>query len=177
METNQLLKITINIFFYVILFSVLGLSLFTSYAMISHDGVGILIDKDSNVVLNSAYEADLTFRDYMHVLIAILEAMFFTLSIYFLRKATLEMVDGRIFTKLVANSLRNTGFMMIIYKLCGIIKEQYKNIVYDSQFTMSFDFNGFESFIFIFVLGLFFILLSSVINNGIRMKSENDLTI
>ena len=52
-----------------------------------------------------------------------------------------------------------------------------KGVVYNGQLTVGLDFDSFNSFVFMIILGLVFLLMSKVIKRGVQLKLENDLTI
>jgi len=177
MASTQLLNVLINVFYYVLLFMGIIITGVMLYAGIFDDGIGIVVDKATGVIINDNLEESLSLKDYGKLLLTVLEMVFFIKCIHHLRKATLRMIKNEMFSSIVSLNLKQTGVSMILYKLVSLVREQYSKIVYDGQFSLGFDFNGFESSIFILILGLFFILLSSVIKNGTSLKSENDLTI
>jgi hypothetical protein len=177
MESTQLLNVLINVFYYIILITgvlVIGLLI---YIGLFDNSLGFAIDSSMVSIMDKEYADSLSIKDYVGLMISILGMFLFIKTIYHLRTATLKMIHGEMFNHVVAKSLKLTGLSMIGYKVVSIIKDLYSESIYDGTFTVGLDFNGFESFIFILILGLFFILLSKVIKNGISMKSENDLTI
>ncbi|MFT6335022.1 MAG: hypothetical protein ACJATI_001768 [Halioglobus sp.] len=147
------------------------------YAGIFDDRVGISVGRSSFGIVDREFASALSPKDYGKVIIAICIVILFIKTIYHLRKATLKMIKGEMFDQVVSENLKWTGISMILYKVSSLIGNLYSEVLYQNQFTVGFDFGGFESFIFILILGLFFILLSNVIKNGITLKSENDLTI
>jgi hypothetical protein len=177
MKSTNLLNVLINVFYYIILIIGIVFTCIMIYAGIFDDGVGLLIDSATGEIIDDSFEASLTIKDYVKMALNILTMLFFIKTIYHLRIATLKMIKGEMFNHLVSRNLKWTGISMILYKIVSLVLEHYSEIVYHNTFSLDFDFNGFESFIFILILGLFFILLSNVIKNGITLKSENDLTI
>jgi hypothetical protein len=177
MESSQLLNVLINAFYYVILITGVLVTGFIVYAGIFDDGIGIVVDKATGVIINDKYEASLGMKDYGKIALTIIEMVLFIKAIFHLRKATLKMIKGEMFDELVVKNLKLTGISMIAYKAVNILREQYSSVVYNGELTFGLDFEGFESFIFILILGLFFLLLSSVIQRGMTLQDENDLTI
>ncbi|MFT6781453.1 MAG: hypothetical protein ACJA1A_001374 [Saprospiraceae bacterium] len=177
MESTKLLNILINLFYYIILITGIMVSGIMIYAGIFDDGVGIVVDNATGIIIDDSYEAHLSLKDYVKIGIALLAMFFFIKSVFHLRIATLKMIHGQMFSPVVARHLKLTGLTMITYKTLSLIREQYSQYVNEGTFTIGLDFSGFESFIFILILGLFFILLSNVIQRGITLQDENALTI
>ena len=172
MESTQLLNILINVFYYILLLVGIAVICTIIYVGFFSDSLGIYVDHTSNttgVVLNE-YKSTLVPKDYGTIALTLFAMVMFIKAVYHLRIATLEIIKGNMFNSVVAMNLKWTGVSMIVYKVISILKEQYSNIMYENQITLGLDFEGFESSIFILILGLFFMLLSQVIQNGITLQ-------
>ncbi len=179
MNSIRLLNALISIFYFVLLVSAFAFCAYFLYISFSEGGVGLMIDKAKGDVMVSAPNLSdkMGIKDYGYLLLMFLEIVFFIKAIYHLRKATLKMIRNEMFNLTVSSNLKMAGISMIIYMLNKMLCELYKDVIYLGHFSVGFDFSGFDSSIFILILGLFFILFSNVIKNGISLKNENELTI
>ena len=87
------------------------------------------------------------------------------------------MIDITMYDSLVTKSLGLTGNCIIIYAVFNSCFNAIKGVVYNGQLTVGLDFDSFNSFVFMIILGLVFLLMSKVIKRGVQLKLENDLTI
>lgn len=84
---------------------------------------------------------------------------------------------GEIYTYSQVKNLRKMGSAILIYALIDPIPFFiYKHFLESNPRTVDYGF-GFDSFLFIIALGLFFIFLSRTFENAGKLKAENDLTI
>lgn len=177
METNNLLNVLINFLHYIIIITSVLVFALLLYSVFCGNGVGLMDDGRIYVPYNEGSKAELEFKNYVKIFISLITTGLFIKTIFHLRIATLKMIKNDMFNSVVAMNLRWTGISIILYKLSSILGEYYSKLSMGKSFSVEIGFEGFETFIFIIILGLFFILLSNVIKSGISLKSENDLTI
>jgi len=177
MREISLLKFLINIFYYLVLFATIAIVLFVIVSAVFFDGVGFFVNSDTYVVLNEELSHAKSWRDYAVVLGGIISMLIFLTSIYHLRNATLKIVNGEMYHKKVIHHLRLTGQFMILYVIFKSLFEFIKKLIYVQEFTIGFDFDGYDSSIFLIILGLFFMLIARVLDHARLVKTENDLTI
>lgn len=177
MKSTQLLKLLINLFYYGTLISFVLMIGFLIYSGVFGSEGGIMVNSDTGkMMLSDNFKTTLTQKDFGKIALMIAGSVFFFTTIYHLRSATLKMIKGEMFDEYVVRSLKWAGVSIVLYKVFQLVDEVYTQISYQDSFSIGLDF-GYGSFAFTLMLGLFFILLSKVIQNGITLKMENDLTI
>lgn len=179
MRSINLLKVLINITYYILLVGLLFHPLFMIYGLFS-DNVSISFYGSGSLMyelMDPDFAKGLSGSDYFVVGLSFVKSVLFFLAIHFLRKGVLRMIDVTMYDKLVTNSLGLTGNCIIIYAIFNACLNSIIGIIYRGKLTIGLDFDSFNSFIFMIILGLVFILMSKVIKRGIELKLENDLTI
>lgn len=181
MKSIQLLKSLINITYYILLIGLLFYPLFMVYGIFA-DNVGILVNSSGDSTYYELNEDGYTNgglggKDYVVIALSFIKSLLFFLSIHYLRKAVVRMIDVTMYDTLVSTSLGLTGNCIIIYAIFDSMFRVIKRAVYSGQFTIGLDLDSFNSFIFLIILGLFFLLIGKVITRGMELKQENDLTI
>ena len=181
MNSIQLLRTLINITYYILVIGLLFYPLFMVYGLFS-DNVGISVDQLGDSTYYELNEdgftnGGLSFKDYIVITLSFIKSLLFFLSIHYLRSAVVRMIDITMYDNLVSKSLGLTGNYIMTYAIFDAIFRVIKRVVYSGQLTIGLDFDSFNSFVFLIILGLVFLLMSKVIIRGVEMQQENDLTI
>lgn len=102
----------------------------------------------------------------------------FVFGIFYLRKFSKTLLTEKYFSiYVISNAMKigkmfvYSGSIMILLYLIQFIS-RFTNgkiqLVYNTEFVFS---------LFIIAIGLFFLILSKILNSGVQLKQENDLTI
>jgi hypothetical protein len=101
----------------------------------------------------------------------------FTYGLYLL-KQTLELFSKRkFFDPAVISNLDRLGKTFIASGLLWVVPPFFYRVLAHGEFDMGIEISGFGSPVFVFSLGLFFMVLSEVFSNAKQLKEENELTI
>jgi len=117
------------------------------------------------------------------ILINFICGALFIYSIYLLRKVITLFQKVEIFNPEITYLLNKIGKLIVFYSLLSnITLFAYKmylksNRHYKSDYSISVDFGGFDSFWISISLGMFFMVISEVFKIAKNMKEENELTI
>lgn len=152
----MLLIITISIVFFL---SFINSDGFDFFIFISEDGL-----KSTNQI------------GIIKILFHSISYLFFFAIVYYLRKSLKHMVKNHFFSTEVAKNLNMTGLLLTLVSLSTIVVNFLKQI-FDGILKLGIDPFNLNSELFMTIIGLFFMLMSRVINEGIKLRSENELTI
>lgn len=177
MKSEQILLRLINIVFFFALAAAIVAGGMTILGLITHDGVGILIDSSTGEVLDKHLEASLAIKDYVKVFLSIILTCLFVVPIYFLRKAALDLLRGNIYSDRVVTGLRWAGITIIGYKVFEVLVTFYERLAFQGKMKFEVKFLGVDSLAFVVIIGLFFILLSKIVDNAAGLQKDVNMTI
>ena len=167
MNLSSTLWITIQIFFFILIVSVL-----VSSGLVLHS---IFIAEVPFYVLNGE-GSNTDFIDKTIIVIAVVLELVYVAMVFYLRRGIIELVSGNLFHETVAKNLNIAG-MILIFVSIGRILLKFTKELSDGVFNIGFETPLFNSKIFMVIMGLFLMLMARVIKEGLALKSENDLTI
>lgn len=177
MKSEQLLLSLINIVFFFAVVAAIFAGGLTILAFVTHDGVGILIDSSTGEVLDKHLEASPTIKDYVKVFLSIIMTFLFVVPIYFLRKATVDLVRGHMYSEQVVTGLRWAGITIIGYKVFEVLVTFYERLAFQGKMKLEVEFLSVDSLVFVVIIGLFFILLSKVVVHAAGLQKDVNMTI
>lgn len=167
MKTIKILRKLINIYYYLLLFVLVGIVIFVS----------ILFQKGETIDLKiiEGYDtSSLSIQKLMAItVVPIVIYLLFVRAIYLLKSTLKDLSEGNYFSELIINNFKMIGKLILI---CGVSYAVFKFVIRliilrDIRFGIDF------SLITPIVIGLFFMFLSEVFTNARETKKENDLTI
>ena len=168
MEASKILKTLIDILFFLLAAVLIGVILLQLFLNFDDKAIAI----NGELMLWN----DVGIKYWFIFTLGILISFLYLASIYYLRKAVKEMVEGQIFNVAVSEHLRRSGKILVSLSILSIILFFLKRLS-ENQISIGFEGSLSNSNLFMIIIGLFFMLTSEVINKGIQIKSENDLTI
>ena len=116
------------------------------------------------------------FVDKIFVFIAgVLEIIFITV-IFYLKKGIRAMVPQNFFHDTVAKNLNKVGAILMLVSIGKIMLKFIKELS-EGMMNIGIDSSAIDSKLFMIIISIFLMLTSKVINEGLVIKSENDLTI
>lgn len=182
MTTSNLLKWSIEFLFWAILGIGVAIILFVLISVTFGDSFGMFITEDGTPMIthwysemNEAYTFKM--KDYLVLIFGFSRIIIFIGSIYYLRRASLKIIKNHMFSEDVVQALKRTGQLIISYSILMIISQKIIEVLYKGSMSFGVDFEGFGSSLFLFILGLFFVLISNAFEAAGILKSENELTI
>lgn len=169
MNLSKILLVTINIFIgFMLLLLTISVGLFTAFFISDGTSMFYFITEDGAEFFNSVSAARMLFHSVSYI-------FFFTI-IFYLRKSIQHIVKSNFFNWEVARNLNITGVLLLIVSLSTIVINFLQEL-FDGMLNLGIDPFNLNSELFLSIIGLFFMLMSRAINEGIKLKSENDLTI
>lgn len=170
MGTTKLLTLLIDIFYF-------GVILVSSIVLIGFLYM-FFFEPENALIYSNIDLRNMTSLDFALVLCSIIATILFIASLFYLRKSIYRISKNDLYHIDTAKYLKLAGWCIILYSLIKNIGEYIKLYLEEGTITIiSLDFKGFNSFWFIMILGLFFQLIATVLENGRKLKLENDLTI
>lgn len=110
------------------------------------------------------------------LIVSVLSYFLFVYAIYLLKKTVTLFIKGKIFDNKVISNLSSIGKIFIIVTLIINTVEFIFKVATTQKATLMIN-SGFDSFLFVISIGLFFIIISEVFKIAKNMKDENELTI
>ena len=110
------------------------------------------------------------------LIVSVLSYFLFVYAIYLLKKTVTLFIKGKIFDNQVISNLSSIGKIFIIVTLIINTVEFIFKVTTTQKATLMIN-SGFDSFLFVISIGLFFIIISEVFKIAKNMKDENELTI
>lgn len=139
----------------------------------------ILTDSDWDIpikingVVNSSFDS---VYSKIGLIVSVLSYFLFVYAIYLLKKTVTLFIKGKIFDNKVISNLSSIGKIFIIVTLIINTVEFIFKVTTTQKATLMIN-SGFDSFLFVISIGLFFIIISEVFKIAKNMKDENELTI
>lgn len=110
------------------------------------------------------------------LVVSVLSYFLFVYAIYLLKKTVNLFIKGKVFDNQVISNLSSIGKIFIIVTLIINTVEFIFKVTTTQKATLMIN-SGFDSFLFVISIGLFFIIISEVFKIAKNMKDENELTI
>ena len=122
---------------------------------------------------------DLIYINHLAFAMAATSAVMFVIGVYYLRRVARNMLNTKQKLSLnTSSNLKKTGLYFVysglIYFIAILIKYGYE--LYVGELELSYDYTEIN-FLFLIIVGLFFIIQSNTIDLARKVKVENDLTI
>ncbi|HUH50882.1 MAG TPA: DUF2975 domain-containing protein [Flavobacterium sp.] len=108
--------------------------------------------------------------------VSVLSYFLFVYAIYLLKKTVNLFIKGKVFDNQAISNLSNIGKIFIIVTLIINTVEFIFKVTTTQNAELMIN-SGFDSFLFVISIGLFFIIISEVFKIAKNMKDENELTI
>lgn len=169
MKELNLLKTILDIFWVLLILSVIGIFVL-SIAYLTTNDISPIIVKSTVIEKVDVYSKALIVFQTMALFL-------FAMSIYYLRKLVSSFYKMQIFTDAVILYFKRVGQTLIGYAVISNGSIFVYNVVERTNSAINFSVGSYDSFLVIIALGLFFIVLSKVFTISKNIKNENDLTI
>lgn len=128
-----------------------------------------------NGVVSSSFDS-VSVYSKIGLIVSVLSYFLFVYAIYLLKKIVNLFIKGKIFDNQVISNLSNIGKIFIIVTLIINAVEFIFKVTTTQKAEIMIN-SGFDSFLFVISIGLFFIIISEVFKIAKNMKDENELTI
>ncbi|WP_136482073.1 DUF2975 domain-containing protein [Cognatitamlana onchidii] len=167
MKTIEVLRKLINMYYYLLLFVLIGIVIFISI-MIQQGEVAdlkIIEDYDVSNISTLKFLALISVPTTIYIL--------FVRAVYLLKETLKDLSEGNYFSELIIKNFKMIGRLILI---CGVSYAVYKflaRLVMLGDIRLGIDF----SLITPIVVGLFFMFLSEVFAKARLAEQENNLTI
>lgn len=170
MRKLHILKTLIDFFFIILILSSLGIIIFFSITLFEAESFELPF-----TIYNRTYTMGDT-REMIVVAFAIISYGLFVYTIYMFKRIVRLFIQTKIFHEYVILSFNRIGicFMLIcatVHLPRLIIKPGPGNIHFDLMGSL------FNSFWFLLIIGLFFMVLSSIFKIAKHAREENELTV
>ena len=168
MDVSKVLLLLLDLFFFLMLFFFFlgaGFIAYVSYVddlplyMVSTDGV-----------------EDFNYRIIFRLLADSISYLIFVAIVFFLRKGVRIMVNDQLFSSDVVKYINVAGILLCVMSVVTVILNFGKDLS-KGFFKIELDPFDWKSGFFMVIIGLFLMLTSRVIKEGVELKSENELTI
>ncbi|TDQ21994.1 DUF2975 domain-containing protein [Tenacibaculum caenipelagi] len=169
MKTISILKKLINIYYYLILISLVG----TVF------GIGVFFltrNKEMNPKILGTYVDfnKLTYPKIIIVLIIIIVLYYvYIKAINLLRNSLGDLSSGNYFSELIINNFNKIGKLFLFSSVIELVGKIIFGFLLEAKFKFELD----SSMFLFLIMGLFFLFLSEVFAKAKRIEEENDLTI
>lgn len=163
-----ILKTLIDFFFIVSLVGIIGIVALLSILLISGESLPMTINGDTIEVIDAGAVVVIVF--------SVIAYMLFVYIIFLFKKIIRFFMRTEIFHEYVIKAFNQIGICFLL--ICAMV--YIPNMVYmQGTGSVEFDLIGdlFNSFWFLLIMGLFFMVLSSVFKIGKHAKEENELTV
>ena len=168
MDLSKLLLILIDIFFALMLIVLLINIGLVFYSVFISDLPFYILNKDCSDPLNAVGISKILATGIIQLL--------FVGIIFYLRKGIKGMVRDHFFHLDVAKNLNISGVILGVTSLVTVLLD-FGTSLAEGQLMLGLETNILKSEIFMLIIGLFLMLMSRVIREGLVLKSENELTI
>jgi hypothetical protein len=122
----------------------------------------------------------ITQNDWMSntvIISSCIATIFFTYSIYILRKAITQFKKRVIFSEETVVNFRQISIYLICSTLLDKVPLFFYTVTHKDRLGMEVETVGFNSFLFEISIALFFMVLSEIFKIAKNMKEENELTV
>ncbi|SEP78093.1 Protein of unknown function [Hyunsoonleella jejuensis] len=167
MNTIEVLRKLINIYYYLLLLVLVGIVIFIVTIFQQGETVDLKVIEGYNTSSLSTQK--------LIVITAVLVVIYilFVRAIYLLKGTLKELSEGNYFSELITENFKMGGKLILI---CGVSYAVFKFVIRllllgDIRFGIDF------SLITPIIIGLFFMFLSEVFTKARKTQEENDLTI
>jgi|GEM_PF-5707354 len=169
MNSAKTLYTLLNIFFVLLVFSI---SISMVFAILIGIGLDIsLVSPDSEVL---AYTNEPMF--YVFAILLLVIYGIFCYGIWQLRKAASFFMSNTFYTQNVVKVLAIAGKSFVITGIFAWVIDGLSGIYFNSEIMLSLSDKTFM-YLFLTSIGLFIMLMSTVIKDAMSIKEENDLTV
>lgn len=170
MRKIYILRAILEFMLYFLLVGGIALLIITPFILTDSDwGIPIKI----NGVVSSSFDS---VYSKIGLIVSVLSYFLFVYAIYLLKKTVTLFIKGKIFDNKVISNLSSIGKIFIIVTLIINTVEFIFKVTTTQKATLMIN-SGFDSFLFVISIGLFFIIISEVFKIAKNMKDENELTI
>ncbi|MGB3775468.1 MAG: DUF2975 domain-containing protein [Leeuwenhoekiella sp.] len=169
MKIQQLFKLLIDISFYLlipVIFLFPGAIVYT------------LIFPDQELIKLTAGTISVSKWSTALILLGIyVEYVIFFVGFYNLRKFSALLLKNKIFSTL---SIKRTKKIGLFFTICGastlVLRVLYA-LIFSSEFRLEFGFSDVQLFLFLTIIGVFFLILSSAFERAMQLEEETKLTV
>lgn len=170
MRKIYILRAILEFMLYFLIIGGVGLLITTPFILTDSDwDIPIKI----NGVVSSSFDS---VYSKIGLIVSVLSYFLFVYAIYLLKKTVNLFIKGKVFDNQVISNLSSIGKIFIIVTLIINTVEFIFKVTTTQKATLMIN-SGFDSFLFVISIGLFFIIISEVFKIAKNMKDENELTI
>ena len=168
MKTLKFLKLTIDVLFYIVLFSVV-------YRYFLHPVLITLTSGESFMGFFDQFSS-ISLYSVFHLLFGLSKVILFLLAIFYLRMAVRPLSNAHYFTQAVTSNLKKSGILLVSLALINLVVAILSRNLIGNLLSLNF-WTADNDYLLILIIGLFFIFLEKVLSKGRSLEEENELTI
>lgn len=135
-----------------------------------------IVDDVPWYMVNNGEVEDFNYKALFRIISDSFSYLIFVAIVFFLRKGVRIMVKDQMFSVEVARYINIAGVLLCIMSVVTVVLNFSKDLS-NGLLKIELDPFDWKSGIFMVIIGLFLMLTSRVIKEGIVIKSENELTI
>lgn len=170
MRKLQILKTILDFFWFFSLLGGIGIIIFLPFYIFDPNMAIPMKIKGQEITPNTIISKLIIFAN-------VISGLLFLCSIYLLRKVVGYFQKKEVFNPDVIKNFNLIGKLIIISSIISSLSFFLFNMVNRGQFSLSFDFGSYDSFLISISLGLFFMVISEIFKIAKNLKEENELTI
>lgn len=169
MRKLSILKTLIDLAFFFSCIAILGIVIFIPLLILGYaDDIPLKLKGEEIIATD--------WQTKLILIFVAISSLFFTYSIYLLRKTITFFIQKDLFNEKVIRYFSIIGKCLVTSSLLMTVPFFFYNTIHRNNLGISFD-CGFDSPLLAISLGLFFMVLSEVFRIAKNLKEENDLTL
>jgi hypothetical protein len=106
-----------------------------------------------------------------------IEFVLFFVGFHNLRQLSKHLLKKSLISKLSVNYLKRIGQFFSISGGSSLVLFFLFNLIQDSKISIEFGVSNYQLLLFLFIIGVFFLLLNQAFEKALKIKTENDLTV
>ena len=106
-----------------------------------------------------------------------LEFVLFFAGFHNLRQLSKHILKKSLISKTSVNYLKRIGQFFSISGGSSLVLLFLFNLIKDSKVSIEFGISNYQLLLFLFIIGVFFLLLNQAFDKALKIKSKNDLTV
>lgn len=169
MKRNQLFKLLIDISFY----------LFVPVIVLFPGAIIYMLIFPDQEVINLTPKI-IAGRDWITIVILLIiyaEYALFFVGFYNMRKFAMLLLKNRLFSRASVERTRRVGqFFAACGASCLILRIIYA-LAFSNEVHVEFGFSDTQLFLFLAIIGVFFLILSNAFARAMKLETENKLTV
>ncbi len=171
MKTAKLLKTFIDMFLLIFILAVLFGGALLIIFMVTGEYQSVLNVPEKYKTVNLS-----NWMPRVFLILALMEYILFITGMYFLKRSLTHLVNGSYYSEKVIAYFKTAGKLLVTVGITTLVLRFLADILLIDSIALTLDSTAY-SLLFVTIMGLFFMLFSTVFANSKKLKEENDLTI